>query len=79
MPQFSKRHYVGIAELISQTRQDMARDYRTEPEIAAAATAITTLQAKLTTIFRADNPSFDAERFREACRVKEGRKDNDKC
>lgn len=51
----SRKHYVKIAEIISDTRNDDSID-------------ATFLVERLAVYFRSDNPNFSLERFATACK-----------
>lgn len=60
MPAFQRRHYVAIADLIAAMHAD-------SPDVFETAT-INTFTDALVRKFKRDNPRFDADRFRVACR-----------
>ena len=59
MPRFTKKDYVNIANIISNTKL--------EAEGLTQAKAFEILEQKLRNLFAEDNPQFDRMRFLEAC------------
>lgn len=61
MPAFQRRHYVALADMIAALHADAADMFETA--------TINTFVDLLVRRFQRDNPRFDAERFRDACKV----------
>jgi len=64
-PKFSRRHYVAVAEVLSESFDMFSKDRRQTPAVLYA------LTDKMAYMFQDDNPRFDFARFWEAVRGEE--------
>lgn len=71
MAMFSKRHYEALARVLSERQQVQVTTEAAYPDlwnmIRNRRMELDCVRDALVSIFTADNPRFDAERFNKAC------------
>ena len=80
MSKFQERHYVAIAEVISDAKKNISTTQERESEFSKYSLRdaqvrydiAELIEIKLTKLFESDNEKFDAGRFAAAC-VPEGK------
>ena len=65
----TKKDYVKAAEITKSYREFAVSVQRAGQVTASAAAQADAVEAAFVALFRNDNPAFDVERFRAACRA----------